>query len=107
MKKFLGMLLLLILCQGAYSEEKIDWEYSFIKGLNHEEREEWGSAIQELEKSRALQKDNPFILKELGYCYAKQGDFEKARDCYERVLQLDPEDNNARRNLEILLETEN
>lgn len=107
MKKFLGMLLLLILCQGAYSEEKSDWEYSFIKALNHEERKEWSSAIQELEKSRALQKDNPLILKELGYCYAKQGNFEKARDCYERVLQLEPEDSNAKKNLKILLETKN
>lgn len=50
-------------------------------------------------------KDNPLILKELGYCYAKQGDFEKARDCYERVLQLEPEDSNAKKNLKILLET--
>lgn len=107
MKKFLGAVLLLVLCQGVYSEEKMDWEYSFIKGLNYEEREEWGSAIQELEKSRALQKDNPLILKELGYCYGKQGDFEKARDCYERVLQLDPQDSNARKNLEILLENKN
>jgi len=107
MKKFLIMVCLLFLFQGSHSQVKIDWEYSFIKALNYEEKEEWSSAIQELEKSRILQADNIMILKELGYCYAKEGEFEKAKTCYEKVLKLDSQDSNAKKNLEILLENKN
>lgn len=103
MKKFLGIVFLVILSQGIYAQEQ-SWEYPFIKALNYEERREWNLAIEELEKSRALQEENLFVLKELGYCYAKQGEWEKAKECYEKVLFFYPEDSNAKKNLEILLE---
>src|SRR3712207_9584164 len=85
----------LFLSLGVYAEEKEDWEYSFIRALNYEEKNEVEKAIQELEKSREIRPEDPYILRELGYCYGKKGNIEKAKECYEKVLEHYPEDENT------------
>lgn len=86
----------------SYAEEKQEWEYSFIKALNYEEKNELEKAIEELEKSRFLHSGDPVILRELGYCYGKHGNIMKAKECYEEVLKLYPEDINALKNLALI-----
>lgn len=86
----------------SYAEEKKDWEYSFIKALNYEEKDDLEKAIQELENSRSLRGGDPVILRELGYCYGKQGNISKAKECYEEVLSLYPGDINSLKNLVLI-----
>lgn len=87
----------------SYAEEIRTWEYSFIKGLNYEEKGDIEKAIEELEISRSLSEE-VVILRELGYCYGRIGEFVKAEKCYEKVLEKFPEDSNALKNLELIQE---
>lgn len=102
MKVYIVGLLLFCISIFSYTEEKEHWEYSFIRALNYEEKEEIDKAIDELEISRKLRPEDPLILRELGYCYGKKGKFMKAKECYEKVLELYPEDENALQNLSFL-----
>jgi len=53
------------------------------------------TAIIALEVGREANPDNKDVLKSLGRLYQKIGQASKGRACFERVLQLDPADNDA------------
>ena len=58
-----------------------------------------GAAIADFQKALQLDRRNPDILFNLAVAYTTSGAIEKAINCYEEILRLDPDDQQARENL--------
>lgn len=78
------------------------WEYSFIKALNYEEKGDFDRAIVELERAYQEKPKELLILRELAYCYGHRGELSKAKELYQRVLEIDSQDENALKNIELI-----
>lgn len=54
-----------------------------------------GQAIEALNKARELKPDRSLVHYNLGVLYSEAGQLDKAKDAFEKVLQLDPDDQEA------------
>lgn len=104
MKRYLILIFFSLSFLLSYAKDQQEWEYSFIRALNYEEKNELEKAIEELERSKSLRSGDPMILRELGYCYGVYGNITKAKECYEEVLRIYPKDINALKNLALIEE---
>lgn len=59
-------------------------------------------SIQELEAAVGLQPDSVNYLNSLAKTHTMFGDYDKAKPIFERVLQIDPFNNEANKNLDFL-----
>ena len=55
-----------------------------------------------LERARTLEPEDVYILTDLGVCYLSEQKVEEARQAFDRVLTLDPDNEKARECLEII-----
>lgn len=63
----------------------------FNRGLALELKEMFDMAIKEFDRILARQKSNFKALYHKGYCYLNMGDIYKARECFQRCLKMDPD----------------
>jgi len=59
-------------------------------GLAYQQMEEYGRAIEYLERSAAVDGERRDTFNLLGFCYFKTKKHEKAIECFEKVLEIDP-----------------
>lgn len=79
-------------------------EYYFLKGWLLNIRDQYDSNVFEtLTKSIKFRPDNQQAWLELGECYFKKGQLNLARNCFEKVVQMNPMEKRALRNLSIML----
>lgn len=76
----------------------------FILGLIHDRKSETPAAIYHYREAVRINPSYIVALNNLGRDLAIAGDFERARDCFTRVLQLNPGDQNTGNNLAFIRE---
>ena len=69
-------------------------EALLCRGLVAQEGGQYAESVEWLNKALALKPDEPVWMNNLAHSYLRQGETEKARDIYRRVLDLSPD--NAR-----------
>ncbi len=65
-------------------------------------KERFVAALIRLTNAAALDPSKPIIFRLAGDCYYRYGDLDQAREAYTRALQLNPEDIETRKQLELL-----
>ncbi|XP_027195457.2 tetratricopeptide repeat protein 5-like isoform X1 [Dermatophagoides pteronyssinus] len=79
-------------------------EYYFLRGWLLNIRDQYDTNVFEsLTKSIKFQPDNQQAWLELGECYFKKQQLNLAKNCFEKVLQINPLEKHALRNLSIML----
>lgn len=101
MKRYI-ILLIIFLLAGCSELEKKKETYSIVKGLNYNKNFDYTKALKEFKLAYKQNPKNKILLSEMGFSYSKLNDFTNARKYYLKVLELEPEDNNALLNLAIL-----
>ncbi|MBZ0258077.1 glycosyltransferase family 39 protein [bacterium] len=70
-------------------------------GVFYEEQGESADAFDAYKEAYKYASNNPALLLNLGVLYARQGDLQRSTKLFERVLELNPANQDAKRNLEI------
>ncbi|MEX0960768.1 MAG: tetratricopeptide repeat protein [Burkholderiales bacterium] len=79
---------------GATDESQSD-DPNFQQGLKALEAQEWGKAIDLLDKAAAADPDNADFHNLLGYANRKAGNLDKAFEHYKQALKLNPKHRHA------------
>ncbi len=74
--------------EDAKIKNSAKWNY--LTGVCLREQKNYGSAVEKFEKSIAIDKSFSYSYNGLGLTYAMTGDTEKARDCFNRAIELNP-----------------
>lgn len=72
------------------------WELGYIYEVRSDYSKEWNKAQEALEKAVELVPSSSFYLLHLGWVYYRKGDNEKAEEAFEKILDKNPEDFQAR-----------
>jgi tetratricopeptide (TPR) repeat protein len=59
-------------------------------------------AIEEYKESLKISKDNLSALTNLGFTYIKKNDLKNAKETFEKILQIDPQNKTAQEQLNLL-----
>jgi tetratricopeptide (TPR) repeat protein len=78
------------LLEGVLARNPMDANALFYLGLSRAGKQRYKEAIEPLTRVTELQPAFPGAWLELGICYGKLGDVERALDAYEKNLRLDP-----------------
>lgn len=100
MKKILTLIsfVFLFACSNTKTVSDVG-NYHFIKGLNYYQKNQKDKALNEFLLAEKEQPTNPMILREIAYFYLDIGDFGKAKQYYEKSIEIEPHDVTALKNL--------
>jgi Tfp pilus assembly protein PilF len=73
-------------------------------GINVAQRGLWREAIYRWEQAAEIDPSYAPAFNNLGVAYEHEGEFDKARQAYERALALDPDNTQIRQNYELFKE---
>lgn len=96
--------LALMLAQGPVPVSSSDDELSF--GVRAAQRGLWTEARFRFERAVTLAPDNPKALNDLAVALEEQGEFQKAREAYDKALKLRPHDEQIQQNYDLFREAD-
>jgi Tfp pilus assembly protein PilF len=89
----------------AWAEEARDAAKKHVEfGIAVAQRGLWREAIYRWEQAAKIDPSYPAAFNNLAVGYEHEGDFDKARQAYERAVELDPENQMVRQNYELFKE---
>jgi Flp pilus assembly protein TadD len=98
-------LLIFVACAApAYADARSDARAQVEFGIDVAQRGLWREAIYRWEKAVEIDPTYGAAFNNLGIGYEHEGDFEKAREAYEKALKLDPENIQIQQNYELFKE---
>ena len=89
---------------GPLTPPTADQELRF--GIQAAQKGLWNEARFRFERAVLLQPDNAKALNDLAVAYEHQGEFEKARQSYEKALELKPGDAYIQQNYDLFREAD-
>jgi Flp pilus assembly protein TadD len=95
---------LLAVQQAAVPPAKSDDEVQF--GVEAARRGLWTEARFRFERAVALTPENPKALNDLAIALEQQGEFQKAREAYDKALKLRPKDDQIQQNFDLFREAD-
>ncbi len=98
------LLLVLLLASDGLKPQSAGDELRF--GIEVAKRGLWGEALFRFEKAAALEPENAQALNNLAVALEQQGEFDKARDAYEKALSLKPGDIYIQQNYDLFREAD-
>ena len=104
MRVYLPLLLLVALTAPAAADTTSDEEVAF--GIEVAEKGLWREARFRFERAVELDADNASALNNLGVALEQQGEFDAAREAYEKALELKPEDLYIQQNYDLFREAD-
>ena len=106
MKRALALLpLLLVLApERSSADNKSEMEVSF--GIEVAQKGMWREALFRFRKAVEEDPDNPSALNNLAVALEQMGEFEEARERYERALDLKPDDLYIQQNYDLFREAD-
>ena len=88
----------------SYADARSDAESQVDFGINVAQRGLWREAIYRWEKAVQLDPTYAAAHNDLAVAYEHEGQLDKARQAYERALELDPNNAQIRQNYELFKE---
>ncbi|PYU91447.1 MAG: hypothetical protein DMG25_14710 [Acidobacteria bacterium] len=98
---FLAVLLSSFLSLAQTTSQSVEAQESYRKGVKLVQQGRPDAALQAFNRGLESDPSNLVLLNAIGATYTLKGDTEKARDCFQRVLTIDPGFVPARKNLAI------
>lgn len=100
-----GFLLVLVACVApAYADARGAAKAQVEFGIDVAQRGLWREAIYRWEKAVELDPTYAAAYNDLAIGYEHEGQFEKAREAYEKALKLDPDNIQIQQNYELFKE---
>lgn len=81
------------------NEEALEF---YQKALNASEKEDWAEAIKNYEKAVKKDPSYTYAWDNLGVCYRRAGEYDKALDAYKKSLKVDPKGKMPLQNIPVI-----
>lgn len=94
----------LVFASPSFADARRDAKSQVDFGINVAQRGLWREAIYRWEKAVEIDPTYAAAFNDLAIAYEHEGQLEKARQAYEKALNLDPENSQIRQNYELFKE---
>jgi Flp pilus assembly protein TadD len=99
-----ALLLAVIVPGPAFADARSDARAQVEFGIDVAQRGLWREAIYRWQRAVEIDPTYAAAYNDLAVAYEHEGQFEKAREAYEKALELDPDNVNIRQNYELFKE---
>ena len=99
-----ALVALTLAAMGALPLPKAEHELRF--GIAAAQKGLWGEARFRFERAVTLDPTNAKALNDLAVALEQQGEFQKAREAYEKALKIRPDDESIQQNYDLFREPE-